>query len=638
MAIREVGLRSVRITDRFWASRQRLMTDVTIPYMERILRDEVEGAEKSHAIGNFRIAAGEENGHFYGMVFQDSDVAKWLEATAYSLALKEDADLEDRVDSVIALIGLCQQPDGYLNTYFTVKEPENRWTNLLECHELYCAGHMMEAGVALYEAVGKRSLLDICIRLADHICERFGEGGEEAIPGHQEVEIGLLRIYHTLGSQKYLDMALRFLNLRGQDPEWFLHHTPKHPGVHYGGYDILPEETAYNQSDIPVREQSKARGHAVRQVYMLAAMADAALCTNDSGLVSACERMFMNITQRQMYVTGAIGSSAHRESFTDDFHLPSDSGYGETCASVAMAFFARNMLRLSADGRYADLMERVLFNAALAGMSLDGTRFFYANPLEVTPSVSGSLSGYEHVLSERPLWHKCACCPPNLARLLTSLGKCLWSEDNDAIYSHLFIGSEVCTAHADIALKTSYPWQGQVQYTIGSCKTQAFALKIHIPYHIDGFVLKLNGMPVEGDTARGYCCVRRTWARGDVLQVDFDMPMRRIYADPRVRDAAGKVALSRGPLIYCFEGTDNSKEFLSTLLLPRAAKIHVMPYDDSLLGGIIPLEADGLREEPGKHLYGACAAPLKPVRLRAIPYYAYGNRGNSAMTVWLREH
>ena len=339
MSIREIPLQSVKITDAFWSPRQTLMTDVTIPYMEKILRDEVPGAEQSHAIDNFRMAAGEKDGSFYGMVFQDSDMAKWLEAAAYSLALKPDEALSRRVDEMVSLIGRCQQPDGYLNTYFTVKEPENKWQNLLECHELYCAGHLMEAAAALHEAAGKDRLLHICIRLADHICNRFEE--QEGIPGHQEIEIGLLRMYRATGKLRYRNMALRFLNLRGQDPEWFSKHTPAHPAMHYGGYDIPPEDTVYNQSDIPVRKQTKARGHAVRQLYMLTAMADAAAEIGDQDLLSACRRLFDNITRKQMYVTGAVGASAYHEAFTVDFDLPNDRCYGETCASVAMVFFCQ---------------------------------------------------------------------------------------------------------------------------------------------------------------------------------------------------------------------------------------------------------------------------------------------------------
>ena len=621
MSIREIPLNRVRITDAFWSPRQRLMTDVTIPYMEKILRDEVPGAEKSHAISNFRMAAGEETGEFYGMVFQDSDVAKWLEAAAYSLALKPDKELEARVDAVVALIGRCQQPDGYLNTYFTVKEPENRWANLLECHELYCAGHMIEAGVALHEAAGKDELLHICIRLADHICDRFMQ--VEGIPGHQEIEIGLMRLYHATGNAKYRDMALRFLDLRGQDPQWFEKHTPKHPGVHYGGYDIIAEDTAYNQSDVPVREQTVARGHAVRQLYMLTAMADAAADTGDATMIAACDRLFDNITQKQMYVTGAVGSTPHHESFTVDYDLPSDRCYGETCASVATTFFAHNMLSIKPDGRYADLMELELYNAALAGMSLDGKRFFYVNPLTVDTSVSGVVPGYEHVLPQRPAWHACACCPPNLARLIASLGKYLWSEDDDTVYSHLFIGSEAETRHGRISMESCYPWEGKAEYTIHD--GGSFTLAIHVPQHAVNMRLWINGTDTPCAIEDGYCRIQRSWRADDVVSVAFDMPVRRIHAHPRVRDAAGKVTLARGPLVYCIEGTE-----LSSLVLPDAAAVHVVAYD-----GMIGLEIDGEAELAPSGLY-TLETQYVSCTIHALPYYAWGNREKREMQVWIR--
>ena len=621
MSIREIPLNRVRITDAFWSPRQRLMTDVTIPYMEKILRDEVPGAEKSHAISNFRMAAGEETGEFYGMVFQDSDVAKWLEAAAYSLALKPDKELEARVDDVVALVGRCQQPDGYLNTYFTVKEPENRWANLLECHELYCAGHMIEAGVALHEAAGKDELLHICIRLADHICDRFMQ--VEGIPGHQEIEIGLMRLYHATGNAKYREMAFRFLDLRGQDPQWFEKHTPKHPGVHYGGYDIIAEDTAYNQSDVPVREQTVARGHAVRQLYMLTAMADAAADTGDATMIAACDRLFDNITQKQMYVTGAVGSTPHHESFTVDYDLPSDRCYGETCASVAMTFFAHNMLAIKPDGRYADLMELELYNAALAGMSLDGKRFFYVNPLTVDTSVSGVVPGYEHVLPQRPAWHACACCPPNLARLIASLGKYLWSEDDDTVYSHLFIGSEAETRHGRISMESCYPWEGKAEYTIHD--GGSFTLAIHVPQHAVNMRLWINGTDTPCAIEDGYCRIQRSWRADDVVSVAFDMPVRRIHAHPRVRDAAGKVTLARGPLVYCIEGTE-----LSSLVLPDAAAVHVVAYD-----GMIGLEIDGEAERAPSGLY-TLETQYVSCTIHALPYYAWGNREKREMQVWIR--
>ena len=629
---REIPLHRVRITDAFWSPRQRLMTDVTIPYMEKILRDEVPGAEKSHAISNFRMAAGEEDGEFYGMVFQDSDVAKWLEAAAYSLALKPDKALEARVDEIVALIGRCQHADGYLNTYFTVKEPQNRWANLLECHELYCAGHMIEAGVALHEAVGKDELLYICIRLADHICERFMQ--VEGVPGHQEIEIGLMRLYHATGEGKYRDMALRFLDLRGGDPAWFAKHTPEHPGVHYGGYDIDAQDTAYNQSDVPVREQTVARGHAVRQMYMLTAMADAAASTGDAALRTACERLFDNITQRQMYVTGAVGSTPHHEAFTVDYDLPSDRCYGETCASVAMAFFAHQMLGLAPDGRYADLLELEVYNAALAGMQLDGTRFFYVNPLTVDGRVSGAVLGYEHVLPRRPAWHACACCPPNLARLIASLGKYLWSEDDSAVYSHLFVGSEVETRHGRICLESDYPWNGHAVYTLEGAGE--YTLAIHIPGHAENPVLRVNGEVVPPVLTAGYCRLTRAWRSGDRVEVSFDMPVRRLHANPCVRDAAGKVALARGPIVYCLEGAEHPAP-LSALVLPREAAISAVPCGDGPLQGMVVLRAAGLAQLPQADLYAAGEVKFAPQTLTAVPYFAWGNREAGDMTVWIRE-
>ncbi len=628
MSIRHIPLKNVRITDAFWSPRQRLMTDVTIPYMEKILRDEVPGAEKSHAISNFRMAAGEETGEFFGMVFQDSDVAKWLEAAAYSLALKWDDALSCRVDDMVALIGRCQQPDGYLNTYFTVKEPENKWKNLLECHELYCAGHMIEAGVALQEAAGKDELLRICVRLADHICDRFEK--EEGIPGHQEIEIGLLRLYHATGNARYRDMALRFLNQRGQDPDWFKKHTPAHPGIHYGGYDILADDTIYNQSDVPVRKQTVARGHAVRQLYMLTAMADAAAETEDTELQAACERLFENITQKQMYVTGAVGASAYHESFTVDYDLPPYRCYGETCAAVAMTFFAHEMLKLRADGRYADLMELELYNGALAGMQLDGKRFFYVNPVAVKIGVSGVAPGYEHVLPQRPPWHACACCPPNLARLIASLGKYLWSEDDSTVFSHLLIGSEAETSHGSIRLESAYPWEGKACYTI--LNGGDFSLAIRIPQYVQSFSVMVNGQAAQSEMENGYCYLSQNWQPSDTIDLSFALPVRRIHADPRVRDCVGKAALARGPLIYCFEETDQKVPVFSPSLLGDADTQEFRPIPglpDDLIGLRI------FRKNKTKQLNGQENQAAVSYALNAIPYFAWSNREKGDMAVWI---
>lgn len=630
---RSLPMNRVRIQDEFWSARQKLMTDVTIPYMEKILRDEVPGAEKSHAISNFSMAAGEKQGEFYGMVFQDSDVAKWLEAAAYSLYLKPDPALEKRVDEIVALIARAQQADGYLNTYFTVKEPEKRWTNLLECHELYCAGHFLEAAAAMAQVLGKKELLQIGIRLADHIVERFRD--REGIPGHQEIEIGLERMYEVTGKREYLEMAIRFLDRRGQDPDWFLKNTPSHPPHQYGGYDIPPEDHEYNQTDVPVREQTHARGHAVRQLYMLTAMAQAAAETGDETLRAACIRMAEHIRRRQLYVTGAVGSSHHHEAFTVDMDLPSDRCYGETCASVAMVFFASRMLALQDDPAYGDLMELELYNAALSGMQLDGTRFFYVNPLSVDPKISSKVPGYEHVLPQRPEWYACACCPPNLARLISSLGGYLWSENDQRVSAHLWIGNEADLSQARIVTESGYPWQANIRFTVREVHQKRFMLRVRVPKRVDDIRAVLNGKAVSLPVRNGYLELEKDWVPGDTLEITGEMKTVRLYPDPGIYDCAGKVTIARGPIIYCAEGVDNGTD-LSALILPDDGRITVLPYEPALLNGVIPLLAEGCREKPGEELYGNVLLEKEKTSIRLIPYYAWANRGLNEMKVWLR--
>lgn len=609
--IREVPLRRVQVTDAFWAERQRIIARTAVPYMERILRDEVPGAEKSHAIENFRIAAGESRGEFYGMVFQDTDVYKWLETASYSLLVYPDPELEARMDAIIDVIARAQQPDGYLNSYFTLQEPDKKWTNLLECHELYCAGHMIEAAVGHFEVTGRRNLLDIAVKLADCIVNHFAD--TDAIPGHQEIELALMRLYRITGEKKYCDMALRFLNNRGQEPEYFKKNTPEHPGIHYGGYDIDPCNQDYNQTYAPVREQHEARGHAVRMMYMLTAMADAAEAVQDEELYAACQNLWENITKRQMYITGGLGATAKYEAFLPDYQLPNDTAYAETCASVAMAFFANRMLNISPEGRYADVLELELYNGALAGMQLDGTRYFYVNPLEVIPGIAGEKPGYEHVLPERPRWLACACCPPNLSRLIASLGRYCWSESDDAVYSHLFIGNRVQTALADIELETAYPWNGGAKYTIHPHADRPFALMVHIPGYVPLVQVLLNGAAFPASIENGYLRIERAWREGDCMELRFELTPRRIYPDPNVKANAGCVALAKGPMIYCFEGVDNPEE-LSKLGIAKDAEI--------CAGGFNELDVETL---------------IVNRKLRAIPYFAWSNRGCTQMRVWMQE-
>jgi len=632
---KEIDLKRVKISDAFWSKRQALITDTVIPYQEKILDDKVDGVEKSHAFANFRIAAGLEEGEFFGMVFQDSDVAKWLEAVAYSLCIKQDADLEKRADEIIDIIAKAQQPDGYLNTYFTIKEPEKRWKNLHECHELYCAGHMMEAAAAYYKATGKDKLLNVMERMSDHIENHFVTEKREGIPGHQEIEIGLMKLYHVTGKEKFLKLALHFINERGKDPEFFIRENNNRGWKH----EILdPYNTKYNQSYAPVREQKTAEGHSVRAVYMYTAMADLAAVTADKELLKACELIWNNIVNKRMYITGGIGSNAHGESFTIDYDLPNDSVYAETCASIGLMFFAREMLDVCPSGKYSDVMELALYNGVLSGMQLDGKRFFYVNPLEVNPEISGQFFGFKHVLPERPGWYQCACCPPNVARLLASLGKYQWGEGENTIFSHLFIGGTAEFDLATIIVESELPWQGKVYYTVKPTgKNPEFSLAIRIPLYAKKVNILLNGEEQEENDIRDqYCYINRCWKEGDTVQLIFDMPARRIYTNTQVKENIGCVAIMRGPVVYCFEGIDNG-ENIHELHITKSEEIIVGEYEPTLLNGIVPLKIKGTRLFHHDNLYFEGEYSKKTEQMTAIPYYAWGNRGLNQMRVWMHE-
>lgn len=630
-----LALNRIRIEDSFWTGFQQVITDTVIPYQEKILDDRIPDIEKSHALKNFRIAAGLEEGEFYGMVFQDSDVAKWLEGVAYSLVIKPDPQLEQRADAIIEIIEKAQQPDGYLNTYFTIKEPEHRWQNLQECHELYCAGHMMEAAVAYYEATGKDKLLRVMERMAAHIESKFGPDKELGIPGHQEVEIGLMRMYRVTGKEDYLKLAKYFLDQRGVDPTYFAKEKEKRGWVHFG-MDVV--DMKYTQSHQPVREQSAAEGHSVRAVYMYTAMADVAAESHDQSLYDACVRLWDNMVEKRMYVTGGIGSNAHGEAFTIDYDLPNDSVYAETCASIGLVFFAKHMLDIDPSNKYADIMELELYNGIISGMQLDGKNFFYVNPLEVNPGVSGVINGYKHVLPQRPTWYACACCPPNVVRLLTSLGQYAWSESSDTIYSHLYIGGSAACEKADVTITTQYPWVGRVGYRISSKTQDPFKMAIRIPGWAKGAKLLVNGREaaLEAATKQGYVYIERVWGADDALVLTFDMAPRRVYANPAVRADAGCVALKKGPFVYCFEGVDNG-EGLQALRVPRDAAIGEAVIGEGLLGGLTALKIDGLRVESDGALYSEQPPTERAQILTAIPYYAWGNRGLNGMRVWMQE-
>ncbi|WP_169086246.1 glycoside hydrolase family 127 protein [Paenibacillus sp. PL91] len=643
-----VSLKQVKIKDDFWNYYINLVRDVVVPYQWDAINDRVEGAERSGAVSNFKIAAGLEKGDFYGFVFQDTDVAKWLEAVGYLLEMKRDEALEQVADEMIDIIGKAQQPDGYLNTFYTIKEPGNKWTNLTECHELYSAGHMIEAGVAYYKATGKRKLLDIVCRIADDIAVVFGDGPDQiaGYDGHQEIELALVKLYETTGNRKYLELSSYFIDKRGQQPSFFEAEADRRGRTTHWSNNKIHIDPEYFQAHLPVREQEAAVGHAVRVVYMLAGMADVARETGDETLIEACRRLWDNIASKQMYITGGIGSMAHGEAFSFDYDLPNDTVYSETCASIGLIFFAHRMLQLEPNSRYADVMERALFNTVIAGMSRDGRHFFYVNPLEVTPDVcDGKNKNYNHVKPVRQEWFGCACCPPNIARLLASLGEYLYSTKGNTIYSHLYIGGEMELALGDTKIKlnqqSSMPWEGTARYEVTLEQPASFALALRIPDWSSHASVLVNGeiYPIANQIVDGYARIDRHWTSGDVVELSLEMPIQRVRSHPLVKQNAGKVALQRGPLVYCVEEADNGPQ-LEKLHLPQQAKLEAS-YEENLIGGIQVIKAEGLKlqfEQWGSQLYRSNAdADLEPASLTFIPYYAWANRGKGEMAVWVKE-
>ncbi len=630
-------VRDVRIEAGLLSDVARKVMDIVIPYQWEILNDRVEGAAPSRCVRNFKIAAGEAEGEFEGYVFQDSDLAKWLEAAAYSLMLRPDEQLERTCDDLIALIGRAQQPDGYLNTYYTVKEPGKRWTNLRDCHELYCAGHMMEAACAYYEATGKRELLDIMTRMARHIDSVIGpeEGKLHGYPGHEEIELALVRMYHATGDELMMKLARYFIDERGKLPNFFVEEKARREGKDH--FNLDEYGPAYAQAHLPVREQTAPEGHAVRAMYLATGMADVARETGDETLVAACRRIFDSTVNRRMYITGGVGSSHVGEAFTFDYDLPNDTVYAETCASIALCFFARAMMQLEPDGRYADALERALYNTCLAGMSLDGHNFFYVNPLEVDPEASKKDARKHHVLPVRPKWFGCACCPPNLARLTTSLAKYMYTLGEDEIYVNLYMQNQaqlkLGDARVSMECLTDYPASGEIALHPGAGE---YTLCLRIPGWAKEYALTLNGAALDLKPERGYVRISRAFSDGDEIKLSLPMHARRVYADTRVRADLGKVAVMRGPMVYCLEQVDNGP-VVEALCLPRDSALTETVRPDKL-GGIVEITAPGKRMVSADDaLYSDQAPALEDATLTFIPYYAWANRGENEMTVYVRE-
>ncbi|MBQ3160649.1 MAG: glycoside hydrolase family 127 protein [Oscillospiraceae bacterium] len=612
---------------------QKLIKDTVIPYQYTVLCDEAPDTEKSHVVQNFvnagKAVKGEDVGDgFYGMVFQDSDAAKWIEAAAYSLADFPDAELEKTVDELIEKIEAAQDTDGYLNTYFTIKDKDKRWTNLSEGHELYCSGHMMEAACAYYEVTGKRVLLDVMLRNAEHIYNHFIAEGHEGYPGHPEVELALMKMYRCTGNKHCLELAEHFINVRGVDKHFYEKEKEKYDWTVWGNnrsdYD-------YQQSGKPVREQTDATGHSVRAVYLYTGMADLASETNDKSLFDACKTLWNSITQKRMYITGGIGSTVIGEAFSVDYDLPSDTAYAETCASIGLMFFASRMLENEVNSEYADIMETAFYNTVLAGMQLDGKRFFYVNPLEIIPGISGVSPTHRHDLTERPKWYTCACCPPNAARLISSFGQYAYGENDTTAFCHLFAGGTVEFRNGmKLACKTAYPYDFTVTYKIEKGGTIA----VRIPAWSKNYTVELNGETKSMSAEKGYVYI--SVEDGDSVKLILDGTPRFVYASTKVPELSGKTALCRGPLVYCFEGADNENDVLS-VSLKRGGKVNIGSFDNNLLSGTVQLTAEAVRREDSNTLYSSDAPIEKEYTAVAVPYYTWGNRGENQMRVWMNE-
>ncbi len=643
MYTRPVNGKNVEILPSFFKNLMNLAADNIIPYQWRALNDEVPDAAPSYCIRNFRAAAGEIEAKHGGFVFQDSDLAKWIEAASYMLMFREDRETEKNIDACVDLIEKAQLEDGYLDTYYILTDIEKRWTNVRDNHELYCAGHMLEAAVAYYRATGKRKLLDVMVKFVRHIQSRFGceEGKLSGYPGHEELELALVKLYEETGDEEHLKLAKFFIDERGQSP-FFFDEEARKDGRGPAWMHSVHENGAYYQSHKPVREQKEAKGHAVRACYLYSGMADVARETEDMSLKNACETLYKNITRRQLYISGQVGQSAFGEAFSFDYDLPSDLVYGETCASIALMFFAHRMLRLSPKGEYGDLMDKLIYNGTISGMNLEGDKFFYVNPLESWPERNRKNQQFAHVKSERQKWFGCACCPPNLARLICSLPGYVYHTKGDTVYFALYTSSRANVAlengTAAFTVKTGYPWDGKVIVNVEKA-FNGMTLALRLPAWVNTYKLNVNGKYARTRMEDGYLYILNELNPGDEIVFDMDMPVMVMRANPRVRATAGKIAIVRGPVVYCLEEADNGFDLHAISM--KADQNMEYRFEPGLLNGVGTITAEAFREINSgwddNELYADHMPEKAPCSAVFIPYYAWNNRGAGEMTVWVRE-
>ncbi len=609
-----IPLTAVKLNDKILAPRLGKCIKVTIP-------SALEKCRETGRIGAYKLDWEPGKGDC-PHVFWDSDVAKVLEGVAYSLAISPDRELEKYYDELIDLIVSAQQPDGYLNVHFTVADQDQRWKNLMMKHELYCAGHLMEAAVAGYEMLGKKKFLDAMCRYADYIDSVFGEGEGKrpGIPGHQEIELALVKLYRVTGNERYLKLAKYFIDFRGQEPDFFQKETG------------IMEHPAAKQQHLPVREQTKAAGHAVRMMYMLCGMADVGDETGDKTLINACKTLYDNIVHRQMYITGGIGSTWYHEAFTTDFDLPNGSrSYSESCASIALALFSRRMAYITGEGSYIDTVEKALFNAILAGISLSGDEYFYSNYLEV----NDNYVSYQAGARVRQKWFNCSCCPTSYCRFLTQVPQFIWHEDrNGGIYLNIPVANTLDHGDKMIEVSSSYPESGSIRVTVK--KDGCFALNIRIPGFAKSAEFLINGKPVAPVIRDGYAVFEREWQTGDCVIYNLDMPFELMRSNSRLTENIGKAAITRGPLVYCCENTDNPGDVRDLYIDSKTNFVCKKIKDLEKYGTAV--ECDGfIAGDRGNELYSSAPRNLKSYRITAIPYALWQNRGETNMCVWLPE-
>lgn len=622
-----VPFAQVTLDDPFWAPRQETNRTVTLPHMHQMLME-------TGRIPAFDLNFTRPVPSPIVQIFGDSDAAKWLEAACYALTAQADPSLAALVNEFANKVVAAQQPDGYLNTHFIVTQPEMRWKNLRDWHEMYCAGHLIEAAIAHHQATGDPKLLAALCRYADHIDAHFGRepGKRRGYDGHPELELALVRLYHATGEQRYLQLAQYMVEERGQSPNYF-DQEARERGEDPA--DFWAKTYEYCQAHAPIRQQGKVVGHAVRAMYLLAGVADLAHELDDPTLLATCERLWDNLVHRRVYLTGGIGPSRRNEGFTSDYDLPDESAYAETCAAIALILWNHRLLQFAGDGKYADIIEQTLYNGFISGVSLEGRHFFYDNPL--------ASAGDHH----RVPWFACPCCPPNLGRLLASLGDYFYSTSVDGVWIHLYAQSsakvQVQGQDVDVRQVTNYPWDGAIQLELRSAQPQAFTLHLRIPGWCDEWQVRVNGAPLAEEPAltKGYLAIHHTWEPGDQVELTLAMPVQSVWAHPAVRQMQGRLALQRGPIVYCMEGIDHGGVGLDRISLdPAAAERFTVEHRPDLLGGVTVLHGAGaLIQEAGWEdaLYRRNRPPTtQPVDVTAIPYCVWDNRAPGEMRVWFR--